>query len=272
MALKKLQVAAILFCMLSFAEAGTVSIGTASAYGDIRVDDSIVKGNATLFDGSVVETVKATANLRINKGTEITMAAGSRGTLYSDHIVLQQGETELVAPQSFQLHAAGIRVRSNEPGSRAVVAVRPDKTVEVASLNGSFGITNDQGITLANVVPGSSISFAMQAGTNNQDFAGSGHVSFKNNTYYLTTGAHAKYVLTCQSPASFVGYKVDVTGKLEVTNGETVLCLSKITQSLSPGISTTGKWIIGGVVVAALAGTAIGVSRLSGQIKSPASR
>ena len=272
MALKKLQVAVILFCMLSYAQAGTVSIGTASAYGDIRVDDSIVKGNATLFDGSVVETVKATANLRINKGTEITMAAGSRGTLYSDHIVLQQGETELVAPQSFQLHAAGIRVRSNEPGSRAVVAVKPDKTVEVASLNGSFGITNEHGIILANVVPGNPLSFAMQAATNNENFVGSGHVSFENNTYYLTTGAHAKYVLTCQSPATFVGYKVDVTGNLEVTNGETVLCLSRITQSLSPGISTTGKWIIGGVVVAALAGSAIGLSRLSGQIKSPASR
>ena len=272
MALKKLQVAVILFCMLSYAQAGTVSIGTISAIGDIRVDDRIVNGNATLFDGSVVETTKATANLRINKGSEITMAAGSKGTLYSDHIVLQQGETELVAPQSFQLQAAGIRVRSNEPSSRAVVAVKPDKTVEVASLSGSFGITNDQGITLANIVPGSPISFAMQAGTNNQDFAGSGHVSFKNNTYYLTTGAHVKYVLTCQSPASFVGYKVDVTGKLEVTNGETVLCVSRISQSLSSGMSTTSKWVIGGVVVAALAGTAIGVSRLSGQIKTPASR
>jgi hypothetical protein len=260
MAFKKLQVAVILFCMLSYAEAGTVSIGTASANGDIRVDSSVVKGNATLFDGSVVETVKANANLRINQGTEITMAAGSRATLYSDHIVLQQGETELVAPQSFQLHAAGIRVRSNEPGSRAVVAVKPDKTVEVASLNGSFGITNEHGIILANVVPGNPLSFAMQAATNNENFVGSGHVSFENNTYYLTTGAHAKYVLACKSPVYFVGYKVDVAGKLEVTGKETTLCLSKVTLSNSPGISTTGKWVIAGIVVAAAAGTFIGLS------------
>ncbi len=48
---KKLQVAAVLLCLLSYAEAVTVSIGTASVRGDMRVDSYTVKGNATLFDG-----------------------------------------------------------------------------------------------------------------------------------------------------------------------------------------------------------------------------
>src|ERR1035438_10163191 len=93
--LKKLQVVAVLLCMFSYAVAGTVSIGTASARGDMRVDSYSVKGNATLFEGSVVETGQATADLRLNKGTEITMSTGSRGTLYSDRLVLRPGEGEL---------------------------------------------------------------------------------------------------------------------------------------------------------------------------------
>ena len=93
--LKKLQAVIVLLCMISYAEAGTVSIGTASVRGDMRVDSYTVNGNATLFDGSVVETGQATADLRLNKGTEITLATSSRGTLYSNRLVLQQGEGEL---------------------------------------------------------------------------------------------------------------------------------------------------------------------------------
>ena len=54
-----------------------------------------MKGNATLFDGSVVETSQASADLRLNKGVEITMSPASRGTLYSDHLVLQQGPSQV---------------------------------------------------------------------------------------------------------------------------------------------------------------------------------
>ena len=169
---KKLQVAAILLCMLSYATAGTVSIGTASARGDMRVDSYLVKGNATLFDGSVVETGQATANLRLNKGTEITMSTASRGTLHSDRLVLQQGESELAASSSFQLEANGLRVTPNEPNSRGVVSLKAGNTVEVASLNGSFGVTTDHGVLLANVRPGRVVSFAMKAGANPANFSG----------------------------------------------------------------------------------------------------
>ena len=52
--LKKLQAVIVLLCMISYAEAGTVSIGTASVRGDMRVDSYTVNGNATLFDLSLI--------------------------------------------------------------------------------------------------------------------------------------------------------------------------------------------------------------------------
>lgn len=196
---KKLQVTAVLFCLLSYAEAGTVSIGTASARGDMRVDNYSVKGNATLFDGSVVETSQASADLRLNKGVEITLSAASRGTLYGDHIVLQQGESEITSSTPYQLQAVGLHVVPSAPHSRSVVSVRSANTIEVASLDGTIGVSNDHGIVLANILPGHSFTFAMQAGANPTEFSGVGLVTFDNGTYYLITDGNVKYVLTCKT-------------------------------------------------------------------------
>ena len=269
---KKLQVAAILLCMLSNATAGTVSIGTASARGDMRVDNYVVKGNATLFDGSVVETGQATANLRLSKGTEITMSTASRGILHTDRLVLQQGESELTASNSFQLDAKGFRVTPNEPNSRGVVSLKAENTVEVASLNGSIGVKTESGVLLANVRPGRVVSFAMQAGANPATFSGVGLVSFENGTYYLTTDENVKYVLTCKDTHKFIGDKVAVSGTLQGgTPGQaggagTMLCVKTMDINEGGGggggggggMSTTTKWIIAGVIVGG--GVGIGVA------------
>src|ERR1017187_2192584 len=269
---KKLQFAAILLCMLSNASAGTVSIGTASARGDMRVDSYLVKGNATLFDGSVVETGQATANLRLNKGTEITMSTASRGTLHSDRLVLQQGESELVASSSFQLEANGFRVTPNEPNSRGVVSLKTGNTVEVASLNGSFGVTTNHGVLLANVRPGRVVSFAMQEGANPTNFSGVGLVSFDNGTYFLTTNENVTYVLTCKDSRKFVGDKVAVSGTLQGgTPGQaggagTMLCVKTMDINGGGGggggggMSTTTKWIIAGVIVGGGVGVGIAIA------------
>jgi hypothetical protein len=251
--------------MMSYAAAGTVSIGTASARGDMSVDHYLVKGNATLFDGSVVETGQATADLRLNKGAEITMSTGSRGTLYSDHLVLQQGESELAASKSFQLQANGIRVTPNQPNSRALVSLRPGNTVEVASLTGSFGVTNDHGVMLANVLPGRSFSFAMQAGGDTGAFSGLGLVSYENGQYYLTSDTNVKYLLLCKDFHKYLGDKVVVSGTVQTTTGpngtkKSNLCVKAIDINGGEGMSeSTKKWLIAGFLIAAAVGTAIGI-------------
>jgi len=252
--LRKLQVAAMLLCMLSYAAAGTVSIGTASARGDMSVDSNLIKGNATLFDGSVVETGQATVDLRLGKGTEITMSTASRGTVYNDRLVLQRGQSELTASSSFQLEANGLRVTPNEPNSRGVVSLMAGNTVEVASLNGSFGVTNDHGVLLANVRPGRTISFAMQEGGNPTLFSGVGMVSSENGQYYLTTVESGKYVLTCKDFKKYLGDKVIVSGTMQPSSAQTEgvtsnLCVKSIELNGGDGMSKGTKWIIAGVAI-----------------------
>ena len=223
---KKVQLFVMLFCMFSYAEAGTVSIGTASARGDMRVDSYRVQGNATLFDGSVVETGQASADLRLNKGTEITMSTDSRGTLYGDRMVLQRGESELTASNAFKLEANGLGVTPNEPDSRAVVSLKSGNTVEVLALNGSFGVTSDHGVLLANVLPGHVFSFAMQAGgssapgSGSTSFSGVGLVSSQDGHYYLTTDGNVKYELTCKDFHKYVGTKVEISGTVQSFSGQ----------------------------------------------------
>ena len=262
--LKKLQVAVIIACMMSYASAGTVSIGTANVRGEMHVDSNNVKGNATLFNGSVVETGQASANLLLNKGVQITLSTSSRGTFYSDRLVLQQGQTELTASSPFQLQASGIRVTPNEANSRGVVSLKAGNTVEVASLNGSFGVTNDHGVLLANVRPGRTVSFAMQANANPNFFSGVGLVSFEQGTYYLTTDENVKYVLTCKDVHKFVGDKVAVSGTMGGTPALAggSLCVKSIDingGSAGLGASTIGsKLLIAGVII--LGGALVGVA------------
>ena len=261
--LKKLQVAAIIMCMLSYASAGTVSIGTVNARGEMRVDSNNVKGNATLFNGSVVETGQASADLLLNKGVEVKLSRSSRGTLYSDHLVLQQGESELAASSQFELQANGLHVTPNEANSRGVVSLKSGDTVEVASLSGSFGVTNDHGVLLANVRPGRTVSFAMQAKAIPNVFSGVGLISSENGTYYLTTDESVKYVLTCKDVHRFVNDKVVISGTVEGAAGQAggSLCVKSVSINGGGGLgmTTEAKWLIAGTIVggAAVVGVAI---------------
>jgi hypothetical protein len=174
----------------------------------------MVMGNATLFDGSVVETGQATADLRLEKGTEILLARDSRGTLHRDRLVLQGGQSEFSANSSFQLEASGLHVTPIEPDSRGVVSVKEGNTVEVAALKGILRVTTEKGVLLASVRPGLALSFAIAAQAPIGEFI-VGVVSFENGHYYLTTVDDAKYELIGRDFKKFTNTKVVVEGVQE---------------------------------------------------------
>jgi hypothetical protein len=280
--LKRFQVVAALLCMVPYASAGTVSIGTASARGDMRVDSYVVKGNATLFEGTVVETGQATADLRLDKGTQITMSTSSRGTLYRDRLVLQLGESMLAASSPFQLEANGLHVTPNTPNSRGVVSLRAGNTVEVAALNGSFGVTNDHGVLLASVPSGHVVSFAMQAGENVQaggsptEYTGVGTVSYANGHYYLTDNAGEKFEITCKDYKKYVGKEVTLTGTVQAAatatpDATSVVCGKMVASSSAAGMSANSKLLASGVVAYAAVGIGYVVYEAN-QSPTPASR
>jgi hypothetical protein len=266
--LRKVEAVAVMMLMLSYASAGTVSIGTASVRGDMRVDNYVVHSNATLFDGSVIETTQASADLRLQKNIEVILGRSSRATLYRDRMVLEQGETELTASTPFRLDASIVRVTPNNPNSRWTVSLKPGNTVEVTALTGAAGVTSEHGIMLANVVPGRPLSFAMQQdgsgsaqGGSSSAFVGTGVLDYSVGYYFLTvtaTGVTYQLVGTVGKLAHLAGQTVTITGTIDpnATPEPPATAVVNIHEYKKKG---AGALLIDGVLIAAGIGAGVAV-------------
>lgn len=215
---------AVLFTF-SCAMAGTAAIGTASARGSMVVDGSVVNGNATLFDGTVLETGQATTAVRLDKGIEIKLATDSRGKLYRDRLVLEKGAGELDAPGRFVLQASGLSVTSSAPNSRGIVSMQQHNQVQVSALEGSFNVADRHGLLLASVQPGRMMTFNMQdTGGANAPATYTGVLTKETDrcaanggtAYYITVNG-VKYQVVGENLDAFIGKTVTVTGTLQGT-------------------------------------------------------
>jgi len=144
------------------------AIGVAVAGGSFRVDDSMVTGNATLFDGSRLETVAASSEVRLTGGVHLRLAAGSRGRVYSDRLVLEKGLGELDRVSGYRVEALGLRVFAEGNHSSGRVAVTEERKLQALALTGSLRVTAADGTVVALLVPGSALEFAPQAVTGAQ--------------------------------------------------------------------------------------------------------
>ena len=259
----KLKALLVVVCMLSYAEAGSVSIGTASVRGDMRVDNYTVKDSATLFDGSVVETGPASADLHLGEGTEIRMASSSRGTLHRDSLVLQQGASELSASNHFKLEAEGLSVVPSEPNSRGTVSLGPGNTVGGRGAERQLRRNEPERHSSGQRSPGSRNLICYAGGSNGDDFSAVGMVSYEGGQYFLTTTEDVKYELTCKDFRKFVGTKaVVILGKVEAatTGGlPPMVCVKSIQINGATGLSAGARLIIAGVSVGAGAGIGFAV-------------
>jgi hypothetical protein len=280
--ISKLPAVAAILLTCSYAMAGSTAIGTASARGDMRIDGDSVKGNATLFDGTAVETGQATAALRLDKGIEVKLATGSRGTLYRNRVVLQQGSSEFAPSGPFYLEANGLVVTQDQPNSRAVVSMSGPNTVEVAALAGEFRITNDRGLLLAHLNTGKAMSFALQAGaTESGQITVEGQlIKSEGHHFIIRATDNAKYELRGKNFFWSEGQEASVTGTLDphaIPAGGArgvidVTSSKKVPVSGVPaGIATGPSLVIVGSIAAAGAAIGIAIAETSGS-STPASR
>lgn len=267
--MKSFPVAMILLSLsCAYASAGTKPIGTVSARGDMRIDGSPVTSNATLFNGTAVETSRATATLQLVNGTEIKLATNSRGVVYDDRLVLLQGKSQVKTSGShFLLEAGGLSVAPSAPNTLGIVALSPANTVEVAAVTGDLRVTEDSDLAVAQVVTGAAMLFhPMQqaAAPEGSPFlnAVEGLVNEDSGTYFLTTVAGTKYqLITGKELRKYTNKKVVVSGFLQggaTTSEPTQLLVTEIDFNGAGG-SGSKKALIGILIVGGGAGAAIGV-------------
>lgn len=245
----------------------------------MQVDGARILSNATLFEGSVVETGRTSATLRLeNGGAQVRLASDSRGTLYRDRLVLARGSGEVIGANSFAVEAAGVRILTDGTASNSVVVMHGDHSVDVAALTGSLRVTTNSGFMLASLTPGRSMNFQDAAGASAPTNI-TGCVSKIDNAYFLTVSqTGVVYELTGQNLDDVVGKNVNVVGTPEpngqpkrnavgvilVTTATPVKGDSGCSATAGGAIGAVGaalgmKLLIGGIVVGAATGSAVGI-------------
>jgi hypothetical protein len=259
----------------TYATAAPPSIGTASARGSIRIDGSRVNGNATLFEGSLIETDQATTALRLEKGIELKLATDSRGKLYRDRLILEKGAGEFASLGTFCLEARSLKIAAEDPSSRGVVRMKGANRVEVAALAGGFQVRSERGLLLANVRSGGALLFDMQPAGATAPTKITGTLTKQNGAYFVRVPETAVvYEVTGKNLDKLVGKKVAITGAPDPNAtpkqaGAVVIEASSATvlgataggagAAAATGMALGTKLVIAGVGIAAATGTGVGI-------------
>ncbi len=187
------------------------AIGIATARGSFRVDNSPVQGNATLFEGTTVETLAVSSSLWLKAGGQVEVGAASRSQIFTDRMILEKGEGKMEYAPSYRLEAQSLRILPDSEGAGARVVVREPGRVSVTALTGQVRVTTSDGLLLARLEPGRSLEFQPQAGGAAAPLALSGCVSATDRRFFLAEQtANVNFELSGDDLARFVGLRVEI--------------------------------------------------------------
>ncbi len=158
--------------------AASPAIGIVTASGHFTLDRSQVWGNATVFEGSTIETGAASSEVALRSGAKLQLAKDSRARILSGRVVMEKGIGQVSAPESFEVNAGNLRIHSD--GRLRVIV---GEGVQIASLTGIARVSSASGMLLAAIPAGRTMNFTPQAA--NGSVARTGCLMYKDNHYIL---------------------------------------------------------------------------------------
>jgi len=207
--------------------------------GEFNMDGSQTRDNATLFNGSVIETAVSTSHVTLQDGTRVDLAVASRERVFRDHAVLEKGMTQVHGGSSYVVLANNLRVSSADPFR---VAVSDPGTVRVTAVDGTAEVTNVRGQLVAMVARGSSLDFQEAAASAPSHLSG---CLQKVGTHYVLRDTTTNVVveLTGTDLEKYLGKSVDVTGSVDpsatpVTGAAQVILATNVTAGTGKGCKT----------------------------------
>jgi hypothetical protein len=249
----------------ALATAASPAIGIVTASGHFTLDRSLVWGNATVFDGSVIETSSASSEIALRNGAKLQLAKDSRARILAGRVVIEKGIGQVSAPESFEVNAANLRIHSD-----GRMRVNIGDGVQVASLTGVTRVSSASGMLLAAIPAGRAMTFTPQAA--NGSVTRTGCLLFKDN-HFIVQDENTQEVVELsggQDLKTQLGNRVEVTGiassaKPAVTIATLVLSVTTVTLKSTGGClsaaSTLGAQTeITAAVAAAAAGAAAGAA------------
>lgn len=265
-------VAVILVAQLSIGFAASPAIGVAVARGSFQLDASGVSGTGTIFDGTMVETGKATSELKLQSGVRMVLDTGTRGQVYRDHLLLQKGTGQVSNGANYSIQARSLQIEPVSEGAAKVTLSRDGNRVLVAALGSGLRVRNSRGILVADVPAGHALEFEPQDGGASAPSTLTGILTKKNGHYYLTDQTAGITVeLQGSGLDKEVGKKIEVVGVIDpsaspASGASQVIRVSQVhtvaNAATHAGMAVGTKAIIAGVVIAGAAtGTAVGLTR-----------
>ena len=281
----------IVFGLSSFGllSAATSGIGVAMSEGNILINNSSAAGNATIFNGSTLETQSASSQVRLTDGARLRLGSDSRGTVFSDHVDLQKGSASITG---YSANANGLNVRADGQAS-ATISMRDKGVVEIAAMTGSVHVFDAAGLNVANLMPGRALDLRPQdAGANAPSSLTGCAVKSGSNT--LLTDETSNVTVQLRGGSVKTGQRVQITGSMVPNatppNGATqVINVTDVKQVGGPcrgaGSAAAGAGAAGAaagagagaaigtttvviVAVAAAAGAGVGIAAATGSFNS----
>jgi len=295
----------VIFCFVMMGIGGCLAtgwastpIGVATAPSAFRVDRATVQGNATVFDGTTLETMNSDSAVRLNNGASVKLGAGSRAKLFTDRLVLERGEGRLERAAGVKIETQNLLISLEGASPAAAVSVSKPGSVRVAALAGGVNVRTTEGVLIARLEPGTALELQPQAGAS-APISVSGCLSsqFGNKFTLKDETANVTFEVRGTDLAKYAGQRVaikasaipQVTGDKGTSQVVQVLeikvlgggCPTPIGKDASGGNKSTGaaktaavsagtkKAIIAGVVIAAAAGgAAVGLTGEDKEAKS----
>lgn len=201
---------------LTLLTAAAPVLGVVTARGSFTLDRAAVTGNATVFEGSTVETDKIASEIRLTEGPRIRLAAGSRGVIYRDRLVLERGEGAAERMAGYSLEVQSLRIRSAKPAAGARVSLIGANLVEVSAVGAEVRVANLNGVVLANVAAGGKLSFTPEQAGAAAPSSVTGCLKSSDGHFSLTDEASgATFVLLGNDVAQYAGNRVQVDGAVK---------------------------------------------------------
>jgi len=263
--------------------AATPGIGIAMSEGNILINSSASAGNATIFDGSTLETQTAASQVRLNGGAQLRFASDSRGTVYSDHVDLQKGSANITG---YSANANGLKVRADGKAS-AAISMRDQGVVEIAALTGNVHVYNAAGFNVANLAPGRALDLKPQDAGASAPSSLTGCTKKSGNDTLITDetsnvtvqlrGGNAKGNRRYQVSGSMVPNATPASGATQVLNVTNAKELGACGAGGAAGGAAAGGAAAGaglstaaiaGIAVAAAAAVAVGATAAAGGFSS----
>ncbi len=140
-------------------------------------------GNAAIVEGTQLETATAPSDVSLQNGVNVRLSARSAGTVFSDHIVLDEGSLRVGNFNGYTVDAGQLQIQAIDAGAQAIVRMTK-KTVEVASVGGSVNVS-DGGAMLTRVVSGTRVSFQQSAASPAQTGAAPAHKRLPSDEHIM---------------------------------------------------------------------------------------